>query len=248
MSLRLNIVRNLDVTVVELIGRVTLGEGSVAFRSAVRNAVWNGHRKFALDYGDISYQDSSGNGEIVAAYTLVANSGGELVLFDLTKRIHDLLQITKLYTVFSVYDSREAALAHFDSTRNPEIKVTTNRHLHVAVIGIEGALTEKFGASQVPASVTKALNAGIESVILLCPQVLDIDRAGGDCLLQAGREVCARGGELVLAGVEQRLLPAITAAGIQDAMPLYETVDAALGRFGLVVDKSRYKIEVVRAR
>jgi anti-sigma B factor antagonist len=247
MSLKLSIVRVLDVTVVELVGRVTLGEGAMAFRDAVRNAVWNGHRKLALDYGEITYQDSSATGEMVAAYTIVSNAGGELVLFDLTKRVHDLLQITKLYRVFPVYDSRESALAYFDSTREPEIRVSEGRYSHVAVLGIEGALTEKSGASRVPSAVTRALNAGAESVILLCTQVLDIDSAGADYLKQASGEVSARGGKLVLAGVEERLLPAISAAGITHEMPLYDTVDAALGAFGLKVDRSQWRIEALRA-
>jgi anti-sigma B factor antagonist len=158
MALKLHVLRNLDVTVMEFSGRVTLGEGAASYRDAVRDAVWNGHRKLALDYGDISYQDSSGNGELVWAFTIVANSGGELVLFDLTKRVRDLLQITKLYTVFRVFDSRDSALAYFDSTRNPEIQVAEFRYFHVSVLGIEGSLTERYGASRVPAAARTALN------------------------------------------------------------------------------------------
>jgi anti-sigma B factor antagonist len=247
MSLKLNIVRSLDVTVMELAGRVTLGEACEAFRDAVLSALWNGHRKLALDYGDISYQDSSGTGEMVYASTIVSNSGGELVIFDLTKRVHDLLQITKLYTVFNDFDSRESALAYFDESRNPEIQVSENHYLHVAVLGIEGTLSEKFGASRVPSAVTTALNAGAKSVILLCPQVLDIDLSGADSLRQAMSNVQERGGKLVLAGVEERLIPAMSETGIASDIPAYDTIDAALGIFGLKAGRSRGRIEVVRA-
>src|ERR1035441_5250533 len=67
----------------EFNGRVTLGEGSVVLRNAVREVIWAVQRKLALDYGHINYQDSSGNGEMVSAYTTVANSGGQLVIFDI---------------------------------------------------------------------------------------------------------------------------------------------------------------------
>jgi anti-sigma B factor antagonist len=244
---KVNIVRNLDVTVFELAGRVTLGEACVVFRDAVLSALWNGHRKLALDYGDISYQDSSGIGEMVYASTIVSNSGGELVIFDLTQRVHDLLQITKLYTIFNDFDSRESALAYFDSKRNPEIQVSENHYAHLAVLGIEGTLSEKFGASRVPSAVTTALNTGAKSVILLCPQVLDIDRAGADRLRQARSNVHERGGELLIAGVEERLMPAISETGIADEIRMYETIDAALDVFLLKAVRSQGRVEVVRA-
>lgn len=247
MALKLHVVRNLDVTIMEFSGRVSLGAGTECYGDAVRDAVWDGQRKLALDYGGISYQDSSGNGAMVAAFTIVANSGGELVLFDLTKRIRDMLQVTRLGSVFRVFDSRDSALAYFDSTRNPEIQVTERRYVHVSVLGIEGALTEKFGTSRVPASTQMALNSGAESVILLCPQVLDVDRVGAENLMVARRDVRERGGELVLAGVEERLLPAMSEFGVASELRMYETVDVALGAFGLTVDRSRWRIEVARA-
>lgn len=247
MSLKVKIARHLDVTVMEFSGRVTLGESSVLFREAVREALWNGHRKLALDYGDITYQDSSGNGELVSAFTIARNSGGELVLFDLTKKIHDLLQITKLYTVFDVYDSRESALAHFDSTRNSQIRISEHRFFNVTVLNIEGALIEKFGASRVLAAVQKSLDAGTKSAILLCPQVLGIDRIGAENLLTAARGVQKHGGQLVLAGIEQRLLPEMTQTNVLSEVLSVETIDAALNLFGLTA-KHGWKYEVVRAR
>jgi anti-sigma B factor antagonist len=246
MALQLNIVRRLDVTVMEFTGMVALGESARFYGNAVRDAVWEGHRKLALDYGDISYQDSTGNGEMVSAFTIVANSGGELVLFDLTRRIREVLQLTKLYRVFRVFDSRDSALAYFDSTRNPEIQVTEHRYFDVSVLGIEGSLTEKFGASRVPAAIQSSLSSGVESVIVLCPQVLEIDRAGVENLLVAQRNVRRHGGELVLSGLEERLLLGMSEPEVSNELRLYKTVDAALGVFGLAVDRSRRRIEVAR--
>jgi len=248
MSLKLRIVRCLDVTVMEFSGRVTLGEGSVVMRDAVSEALWNGHRKLALDYGDITYQDSSGFGELVASFTIARNSGAELVLFDLTQMVQRLFQITKLYTLFPVYNSRESALTHFDSTRNPEIKLSEHRFFDVAVFGIEGSLTQQSGASKVLEATQRALSSSAESVILMCPQILDIDRAGAETLLEANREVRERGGALVLAGVEDRLNPAMSDTGVFPELPMYETVDTALKIFGLAVARGGRQYGVVRAR
>ncbi len=246
MGLRLNVVRKLDVTVMEFNGRVTLGEGSVVYRNAVREAIWAGQRKLALDYGDITYQDSSGNGEMVSGYTTVANLGGQLVIFDVTKRVSDMFQVTRLYKIFPVFDSLSSALAYFDSRRNPEIIVSERRFFHVSVITIQGALTEKFGASRVTAAIQSAVNSGAESVILLFPQVLDIDRYAADRLIAARRDIQSHSGELLLAGVEQRLLSTISDVALLRDVPMYETVDAALGVFKLTVEHQNF--EVSRAR
>ena len=101
------------VTVVDLSGRITLGEGSVMLRDMVRDLVTKGQRKILLNLGDVTYIDSSGIGELVSAFTTVRNQGGELKLLNLTKKVHDLLQITKLYTVFDVKDDETAAVAAF---------------------------------------------------------------------------------------------------------------------------------------
>ena len=92
-------------------GRITLGEGSVTLRDAAREALRNGAKLLVLELSGVNYIDSSGIGELVSAYTVAKNSGANLVLVGLTKRVTDLLQITKLYTVFSAFDSVEAALA-----------------------------------------------------------------------------------------------------------------------------------------
>jgi anti-sigma B factor antagonist len=102
-----------DVTVVDVSGRITLGEGSSNLRDGIRALVNEGHKKLVLNLAEVSYIDSSGIGELVSAFTSVANSGGQLKLLNLTKRVRDLLQITKLYTVFDVYDSETTAIRSF---------------------------------------------------------------------------------------------------------------------------------------
>ena len=101
------------VTILDLSGRITLGEGSVTLRDAVRDALAKGSRKILLNLADISYIDSSGIGEMVSAFTSVKNAGGELKLLNLTKKVHDLLQITKLYTDFDVKDDEAKAISSF---------------------------------------------------------------------------------------------------------------------------------------
>ncbi len=102
-----------DVTVMDVSGRITLGEGSSTLRDALRDLVAKGHKKILLNLGDVSYIDSSGIGELVSGFTSVSNLGGHLKLLGLTKRVKDLLQITKLYTVFEVHDDEAAAVRSF---------------------------------------------------------------------------------------------------------------------------------------
>jgi len=102
-----------DVTVIDAVGRITLGEGSSTFREIVKDLVNKGNKKILLNLADVSYIDSSGIGELVSGFTSVSNAGGSLKLLKLTKRIQDLLQITKLYTVFGVFDDEAKALASF---------------------------------------------------------------------------------------------------------------------------------------
>ena len=113
MSVKLNVRQVGDVSVVDVAGRITLGEGSSALRDALRDLVGKGQNKILLNLGDVSYIDSSGIGELVSGFTSVTNSGGTLKLLNLTKRVQDLLQITKLYTVFDVHDSEVHAIASF---------------------------------------------------------------------------------------------------------------------------------------
>ena len=101
------------IAVVDMSGRITLGEGSVVLRDTIRDLVGKGQKKILLNLGDVTYIDSSGIGELVSAFTAVRREGGELKLLNLTKKVHDLLQITKLYTVFDIKDDEAAAIQSF---------------------------------------------------------------------------------------------------------------------------------------
>jgi anti-sigma B factor antagonist len=113
VSVKLNTRQVGDVTVMDVAGRITLGEGSSAMRDALRELVTKGQKKILLNLADVSYIDSSGIGELVSGFTSVANSGGQLKLLNLNKRVKDLLQITKLYTVFEVHEDEAAGIRSF---------------------------------------------------------------------------------------------------------------------------------------
>jgi len=101
------------VAILDLSGRITLGEGSVQLRDAIRDLVAQGQKNILLNLSEVNYIDSSGIGELVSAFTSVKNQGGQLKLLNLTKKVHDLLQITKLYTVFDVRDDEAHAVDSF---------------------------------------------------------------------------------------------------------------------------------------
>ena len=102
-----------DVTILDLSGKITIGEGSVQLREAVRRLLDDGKKKILLNLGDVAYVDSSGIGELVSSYTTTNNQGGHLKLLNLTKKIQDLLMITKLLTVFETFDKEAGALESF---------------------------------------------------------------------------------------------------------------------------------------
>ena len=102
-----------QVTVVDLSGRIVLGDGSALLRKTIRGLLEDQRKLILLNLADVDYIDSSGIGELVSAFTTVRNQGGELKLLKLTKKVHDLLQITKLYTVFDVKDDEAAAVKSF---------------------------------------------------------------------------------------------------------------------------------------
>src|SRR5207245_1754750 len=112
-SLKTNVRQMQGVTILDLSGRITLGEGSVVLRDQIRELLAKEQKNILLNLADVTYIDSSGIGELVSAYTAVRNKGGELKLLNLTKKVHDLLQITKLYTVFDIKDDEAAAVAAF---------------------------------------------------------------------------------------------------------------------------------------
>ena len=113
MSVKLNTRQVGDVTVVDVAGRITLGEGSSALRDALRDMINKNQKKILLNLGEVNYIDSSGIGELVSGFTTVTNSGGQLKLLNLNKRVKDLLQITKLYTVFDVHEDVAGAIRSF---------------------------------------------------------------------------------------------------------------------------------------
>ena len=101
------------ITIVDLSGRISLGEGSALLRQTVRALLDEGHTRIILNLGDVNYIDSSGIGELVSGFTAVRNRGGELKLLSLTKKVNDLLQLTKLFTVFDVYNDETTAVGSF---------------------------------------------------------------------------------------------------------------------------------------
>jgi anti-sigma B factor antagonist len=107
-------IRQVDsVVVIDISGRITLGEGCAQLRELIRDQLTKGNKKVLLNLADVTYIDSSGIGELVSAFTAVSNQGGQLKLLNLTKKVHDLLQITKLYTVFDIHDDEAKAIGSF---------------------------------------------------------------------------------------------------------------------------------------
>jgi anti-sigma B factor antagonist len=104
-----------NVTVLDVSGPVTLTAGDdQVFKDKINSLVHRGHKKILVDMGRVTMVDSAGLGEIVAAYTTVTKAGGSLKLVNLTKKLEDLLSITKLLTVFDTYDSEQDALKAFN--------------------------------------------------------------------------------------------------------------------------------------
>ena len=101
------------VTIVDLSGRISLGEGSALLRKTIRDLLDGGQTRILLNLGDVNYIDSSGIGELVSAFTAVRNRTGELKLLNLTKKVHDLLQLTKLFTVLEVYWEEGTAIRSY---------------------------------------------------------------------------------------------------------------------------------------
>ena len=101
------------VTVLDLSGRITLGEGSVQLRDAIRDLIGKGQKSILLNLSEVNYIDSSGLGELVSAYTTARNQSAALKLLGLTKKVNDLLQLTKLYTVFDIYDDEASGIASY---------------------------------------------------------------------------------------------------------------------------------------
>lgn len=105
-----------NVTILDLKGKMTLGEGDEILKDKVNSLAMQGRKRIVLNLGAVPYIDSAGLGEIVRTYTTVSRQGGSLKLFGLTKRITDLLSITKLLTVFETYDNEADAVRSFSSS------------------------------------------------------------------------------------------------------------------------------------
>ena len=102
-----------DVTILDMDGKITIGEGSVALRSAIRRLLEEGKKNILLNLGGVGYVDSSGIGELVSSFTTTNNQGGSLKLLNLTQKIQDLLGITKLLTVFDTFEDEQSALQSY---------------------------------------------------------------------------------------------------------------------------------------
>ena len=103
-----------EVAIIDFSGKITLGEGSATLRKTIRELAEGGQKKIVLNLSDVDYIDSSGVGELVGSFTTVRNAGGELKLLNLTQKVHDVLHVTKLYTVFDIKDDEFTAVRSFD--------------------------------------------------------------------------------------------------------------------------------------
>ena len=102
-----------DVTIVDMSGRISLGEESAAFREMIANLLSQGHVKILLNLGGVDYIDSSGLGALVSSLATVRRAGGDMKLLNLTDKVDDLMEVTRLYTVFDIADDETAALSSF---------------------------------------------------------------------------------------------------------------------------------------
>jgi len=123
MSVKLTTHQKGEVIVVVASGKLTMGEGASTLRTKIRELVASGSRRIVLNMADVSYMDSSGLGELIGAHTTVTTAGGEIKLLNLAKRVHDLLKLTKLYTVFEVFESESAAITSFGFPAAPHLAI-----------------------------------------------------------------------------------------------------------------------------
>jgi len=113
MSLKINIRETAEATILDMSGRLTLGEALGDFRDSIREALAGDRKNILLNLSEVSYIDSSGLGQLIGSYATVTDRGGQLKLFNLQKKVTDLLQITKLLTIFETFDNEAQALASF---------------------------------------------------------------------------------------------------------------------------------------
>jgi anti-sigma B factor antagonist len=103
-----------NVTVLDLSGQITFTQGDQILKDKINSLVHQGHKNILVNLGGVTHVDSAGLGELVGAYTTVTKAGGNMKLVNLTKRLHDLMSITKLLTVFDTFESEKDALTRFN--------------------------------------------------------------------------------------------------------------------------------------
>ena len=117
MSLKINVRETPEAVILDMKGQITLGESLMDFRDTIREALAGDQKNILLNLADVTYIDSSGLGQLVGSYATVTNSGGRLKLLHLQKRVNDLLQVTKLLSVFESYESEAAAIQSFKAAK-----------------------------------------------------------------------------------------------------------------------------------
>ena len=113
MKMRTAIRQVEHITIVDISGRITVGEGNVMLRETVRSLLDKGSKDILLNLHEVGYVDSSGIGELVRSYTTIKTQGGQMKLVNLSKRVHDLLQLTKLHSVFDIQADEASAIQSF---------------------------------------------------------------------------------------------------------------------------------------
>jgi anti-sigma B factor antagonist len=113
MSLKINIRETADAAILDMSGRVSLGDGLAELRDSIREALAGDQKNILLNLAEVSHIDSSGLGQLIGSYATVTSRGGQMKLLNLQKRVNDLMQVTKLVTVFETYTNEEAALKSF---------------------------------------------------------------------------------------------------------------------------------------
>jgi anti-sigma B factor antagonist len=113
MSLRINVRETTDATILDMSGRISLGDALADLRDSIREALAGDQKNILLNLAEVSHIDSSGLGQLIGSYATVNSRGGQMKLLNLQKRVNDLMQVTKLLTVFETYTNEESALKSF---------------------------------------------------------------------------------------------------------------------------------------
>ena len=118
MSLTINVRETPEAVILDLNGRITLGESLTEFRDSIREALAGDRQNILLNLADVGYIDSSGLGQLISSYASITNKGGQMKLLNLQKKVHDLMQVTKLLTVFESYTNEQVALRSFSTPKS----------------------------------------------------------------------------------------------------------------------------------